>query len=319
MNPVYNILVVIDPSSEQQWALTKGAQLARGLNSRLELYACDTRAKRQTRLVNSSSLAATPKRSQELRTRLEELAAPLRQQGLEVATEADFGEPLHEKLADKIHRSTAELIVKDTHHHSLLRRSFLSNTDWQLIRACSVPLLLVKPKPWSAVPRVVAALDPGHQNDKPAALDERILEFAHTCTQHIGGELEVLHAFVPMTIIAAALSGEPPTDLAMSANDIEREKDAKVEELSQIAAKFGVTRDHIHVEVGGPSAVLPHAASQLQADILAMGAISRSAIERSFIGSTAEDVLESLPCDALIIKPPDFSAALPIWSVREAG
>jgi len=42
-----------------------------------------------------------------------------------------------------------------------------------------------------------------------------------------------------------------------------------------------------------------------------MGAISRSGLKRIFIGSTAEDVLERLPCDALIVKPPDFASALP--------
>jgi nucleotide-binding universal stress UspA family protein len=38
-----------------------------------------------------------------------------------------------------------------------------------------------------------------------------------------------------------------------------------------------------------------------------MGAIARSGLKRIFIGSTAEDVLERLPCDALIVKPPNFS------------
>lgn len=44
---------------------------------------------------------------------------------------------------------------------------------------------------------------------------------------------------------------------------------------------------------------------------MTMGAISRSGLQRAFLGSTAEDVLERLPCDALIVKPPDFSAVLP--------
>jgi universal stress protein E len=42
-----------------------------------------------------------------------------------------------------------------------------------------------------------------------------------------------------------------------------------------------------------------------------MGAISRSGLQRAFIGSTAERVLDRLPCDALIVKPPGFSASLP--------
>jgi universal stress protein E len=42
-----------------------------------------------------------------------------------------------------------------------------------------------------------------------------------------------------------------------------------------------------------------------------LGAISRRGLKRVFIGSTAEDVLEKLPCDALIVKTPNFAEVLP--------
>jgi nucleotide-binding universal stress UspA family protein len=34
-------------------------------------------------------------------------------------------------------------------------------------------------------------------------------------------------------------------------------------------------------------------------------------LRRVFIGSTAERVLEYLPCDVLVVKSPDFAASLP--------
>jgi universal stress protein E len=37
-----------------------------------------------------------------------------------------------------------------------------------------------------------------------------------------------------------------------------------------------------------------------------MGAVSRSALERLFIGSTAEEVLDRVPCDLLIVKADGF-------------
>jgi universal stress protein E len=42
-----------------------------------------------------------------------------------------------------------------------------------------------------------------------------------------------------------------------------------------------------------------------------MGAVSRSRLRSVFIGSTAEKVLDRLPCDVLIVKPPDFESDLP--------
>jgi len=53
---------------------------------------------------------------------------------------------------------------------------------------------------------------------------------------------------------------------------------------------------------------LIEATDELRADFLVMGAVSRSAVERLFIGSTAESVLERLGCDVLIVKPEGFAA-----------
>ena len=39
--------------------------------------------------------------------------------------------------------------------------------------------------------------------------------------------------------------------------------------------------------------------------------VSRSPLKGMLIGSTAECVLETLPCDALVVKSPDFAQNLP--------
>jgi universal stress protein E len=65
------------------------------------------------------------------------------------------------------------------------------------------------------------------------------------------------------------------------------------------------------VQLGVPSEVVPRFAQKIAADVVVMGAISRSALKRMFIGSTAERVLEYLPCDVLVVKPPDFAVTLP--------
>lgn len=49
--------------------------------------------------------------------------------------------------------------------------------------------------------------------------------------------------------------------------------------------------------------VLPTVARSLKAQMVVMGAIARSRIDRLFLGNTAEQVLDALPCDVLIIKP----------------
>jgi universal stress protein E len=311
VNPIRNILVIVDPTAELHPAVDKAALLAEKLAARLELYACDTKASREVRIAEHARSHPQEPFVVNLKSLLERLAQPLRDRGLDVATEIECADPLHGALLDRARRTSADLIVKDTHHHSLAKRTFITNTDWELIRACPVALLLTKPNSWVRVPRIFAAVDPGHANDKPAVLDNRILDCASLVAKRLGGELHLLYVYLPAAIIATAASAGPPTPIPVSAAELAREEEQKRKLLQSFITEYRVADENVHLKVGGPAQVLPRIAGALRADIMTMGAVSRSGLQRVFIGSTAEDVLEHLPCDALIVKPPDFASMLP--------
>jgi universal stress protein E len=310
MNRIFNILVIVDPTASEHPAVARGALLAQAFAARLELYACETKASREARLAAHARKHAQEPFVVDLKSMLEGLAAPLRIAGVDVATETECADPLHAALLDRVKRTSAELVIKDTHHHTLAQRTLLTNTDWQLIRGCPVPLLLTKPGPWASSPKIVAAIDPGHANDKPAVLDHCILEHASAFSTALKGELHVLHACIPAAVVAAAASA-PPLAMTVSAQELAREEESKRKEIAALVSDYGVRSGNIHVSTGGPASVLPRAAQAVGADIMVLGAISRSGLKRVFIGSTAEDVLENLPCDALIVKSPDFASSLP--------
>jgi universal stress protein E len=311
MNPINSILVIVDPTAERHPAVEKSELLAQKFGARLELYICDTKASREVRLAAQAGKRADQPFLVNLKAFLEDLAKPIRERGLDVTTEVDCADPLHTALIDRARRTTAGLVVKDTHHHSLGQRTVLTNTDWELIRACPVPLLLTKSSPWASAPRVCAAVDPGHANDKPAILDNRIVDYAALVAKRLGGELHLLHVYLPIAIVAAAAVGSPPMVMTVSAEDLAREAEQRRVLLQDLIAEYRVAPGNVHLEVGGPAAVLPRASGEIRADIVVMGAVARSGIRRAFIGSTAEDVLERLPCDALIVRPPNFADDLP--------
>ena len=310
MNPVSNILVIVDPTAAGHPAVEKAALLAKKFKSRLELFLCDTRASQQAR-ATAGIAEGSIRPPYNAKALLESLAQPLRDRDIDVATETDCVDPLYEGLIARIRRSTADLVVKDTHHHSILQRTVLSNTDWHLIRSSPVPLLLVKPTAWSDRPRIIAAIDPGHTHDRGCMLDRDVLEHAAALAERVNGELCVLNAFIPDVVIVAATAGDPPLVTTVSTQQIELEQRAKREEIGCLAREFGASAGNVYVEIGSPIEVLPRMAEQLHADMVVMGALSRRSWRRSIIGSTAEMVLERLPCDALIVKPPDFASLLP--------
>src|SRR5690606_18688965 len=241
---------------------------------------------------------------------LDALRAPLAAQGLSVEIDARWGRPLHRGILDKVADAKPMLVVKDTHEHPVLRRTLLSNTDWNLIRACPAPLLLVKPRPIAPAPRVLAAVDPLHERDKPAELDHAILSFARNLAEKVGGELHVLHVFDTARLYAAAaavgtpvsLTSVPPPELVA---DLEaRHRRA----LDALLADFAIDKTRVRFEEGTPHLAIGQAAAEERADFVVMGAVSRSGLERIFVGSTAGGALDRLPCDLVVIKPPGFQA-----------
>lgn len=310
MNPIRNILVIVDPTRKQQPAVSKGALLAERFAARLDLFVCDTKAARNVRMAEQLRESPQASLQEELPKWLESIAAPLRQRGIDVTTEVLVADPLHTALVERVKHTCAELVIKDTHHHTVAQRTFLTNTDWELIRGCPVPLLLVKSSRWSPTYRIGAAVDPGHLDDKPRLLDRCILEEAARLTQALGGELHVIHACVPAAMIAAAAVSVPPLIVDIPDEALAAERQEKLKEITALTSDYRFPAQDIHLQTGGVNEVLCGLARQHEIDIMAIGALARSGLKRIMIGSTAETVLEQLPCDLLVVKSPNFAELL---------
>ncbi|MET0535850.1 MAG: universal stress protein [Steroidobacter sp.] len=312
MNPIRTVLAIVDPTAQQHPAVSKAALLAQKFEARLDLFVCDTKAARDIRHAAHISSGANSPFMVDMRELLDNLARPLRERGLDVMTDTTPADPLHVALVESVKHKGAELFVKDTHHHTLAQRTFLTNTDWELIRRCPVPLLLTKAKPWGAQPCICAAVDPGHVDDKPAMLDHHILDLASTLARRLSGDLHVLHAYIPAALVAAAASASAAMVVDVSPVMLAAEREYKMKQLLALVSDHQVPPANVHAKIGGTCEQLCLMAEQLDADVMTMGAISRSALKRILVGSTAELILERLPCDALIVKPPDFAELLPM-------
>ena len=193
--------------------------------------------------------------------------------------------------------------MKDTHFHSAIRRSVFSNTDWHIIRECHAPLWLVKPYQDPAIRTLIAAVDPLHERDKPARLDHKILEMAEKIRSAADGTITVVHAFDPAPVYAVSTDAmsfpitEPIND-AIAALKTQHQ-----EAMVALTSKHAIAADATHLIEGETREVLVGAVDEYGADLVVIGAVSRSGLKRLALGSTAERVLDFVPCDLLIIKP----------------
>jgi universal stress protein E len=311
----HRILVVIDPTSEEQPALSKAADFAAHINAELALLTCifDPDVAHVEWVTGDSLEHLRNAAIDEQFAVLEKLAEPLRAAGRTVSLKVAWDKPLHEAIVREALRISPEFVVKDTHHHSAISRALFTNTDWHLIRECPFPLWLVKPMPAPANATVMAAIDPTHEHDQTAALDHRIVQTAQLFSAMFEERVELVHIFEPPPPMITGVFPSTVPAVPGSQELIDRARAAHVEALSTMAAEGGFPAEQVHIREGDQVKALPEAAAELQANIVVMGAIARSALQRAFIGHTAEQTLEHFHCDVVVVKPVDFKS--PVESI----
>jgi len=304
MKDIRKILVVIDPASEEQPAFDAALTIAAACGAHLALFACEFRDAH----IRYHPVELTVAQQfhdlivANLGRRLEELAGRAREKGVESDGAVVWAAPLYEEITTKAREIQPDLVVKATRYHSRIRRTLLTGADWHLIRDCPAPLLLVKRTQWPANPLIVAAVDPLHAHDKPAALDRQLLDTAQLLASTLHGRVEALHVYAmpgPFEVIgdvAAAATSAAATSAVPSVEDVRKS-------LASLLEPYRIPPAAQHLRVGRPAEGIIGFAEEREAQFVIMGALSRSRLERLFIGNTAEAVLDQLPCNVLVEKP----------------
>jgi len=311
---IRRILVAIgDVRRAPRNELSKAAALARASGASIELF----HALAEPDLGAAWRGVTTPQAVRRYRTlaavrrcqRLGQLARDKSLRGLKVRCTAAWDYPAHEAIVRRARASRADLVIAATRPHALGGRLLLRNTDWELIRHCPVPLLLVKSRRPYRQPVILAAVDPFHAHARPADLDARLLLMGRRFAHWLHGSLHVFHAYMPLVTVAPAPVGTAPLIvLPPEAEEAHGEEIARV--IDELAARAGIARAARHVYMGDVTGELRAAVRQLRVSLVVMGAVSRSALKRLFIGNAAERVLDKIDCDVLIVKPRGFRSTV---------
>jgi len=304
---------LIEPST-----LSKVARLASAFDADVEMFHCvyDSGIARPGHFGSRGVAQDIREIVEQSHRRLDVAAQRLRAGGVRVRTTVRWDYPPHEGIVRQVLRHKPNLLIAQSTRRGRVARLMLTQTDYRLIETCPCPLLLIKTSRPYTEGCVVAAVDPAHAHDKPAALDDAILDVAGTVSQGLGAALHTYHACAPW---ADVMRDSP--ELRQLPKALQADAQAGYQKRSEdavfaLARRQKVRKEHVHVEEGDASESLPRFASSVSADIVVMGAVSRSLLKRAFIGHTAEQLLDALDCDVLIAKPPDFRSPVVRQSVH---
>jgi universal stress protein E len=304
MSDIRKILIAVkNPDAPRQPGVEKAVHFAKRLGASVEFFhAISTPVFLELEPLTGRTVAEIRREALALRgARLEKLAKRARKLGVEATSTVAWDFPPHEAIVRAAHRARAHLIVAECHEGRRLKPWLLHLTDWELLRISPLPVLLLKNTRRWRQPTVLAAVDPSHAHAKPAKLDSNIVAQATAITRALRGTLELMHANFPTAFGFAV--GDPAFDGMTLAAAYDQQKERSRKTFEAFADKARVPRASRHLVDSDPLFAIPHVARKIGADLVVMGALSRSGLKRVFIGNTAERVLDELPCDVLVVKP----------------
>jgi universal stress protein E len=315
MQTIRRILVDIDPDKQQQPALSKALQFAKKQPIIIKLLSC---------LYYPSVVASnllTPKQLEKTQAeilkknqaKLDKLITQHPQQNVTFETEVIWHSPIYQGILKVVDSFKPDLVIKATHQHTAIARRLFTPTDWYLLKACPVPILLVKKHQWTKNTAVVAAIDPEHNLSKKSALDKSILKTGFAISSELGMPLHALHCFDPsywdILLEAVDKSGmwadvfsfDQQQNESMVLEKLRNQHNVK---FAKECSEYVPNSENQHVVSGDIDEVLPKTLGQLSAGILVLGTTYRTGL----LGSTAQRLIETVDCDLLAVKPKGFEA-----------
>jgi universal stress protein E len=253
---------------------------------------------------------------QEHEDHLKEAAEYLRSMGVRVGTRLMVGEPSLEIIRDVI-ENERDLVVMTAEGAGGLKKWLFGTVSARLMRKCPAPILAMKPGRRKRFQRILAAIDPTPCGSPRDTLNGLILELAASLSERDDAHLHVVHAW---TLVGESIlrgqSGLPAREVNRLVR-VEGEKQRRrVEEL--ICACIDEPH-RLHLIKGDPAGAICSLVKKLKIDLLVMGTVCRTGIPGIIVGNTAENVLNSVDCSVLTVKPEGFvSPAAALVASRRA-
>ncbi len=304
------VVAVRSPEQKRQIAIRKAAEIAGRCRARVTLFHAYSMPYPLPSRIPVDSTDILEMVGADRRKQLELLARPLRAAGIKVDCRVVWDFPSAEAIVRHVVTHKPDLIVAESHRHSRVGRWFLANTDWELIREAPCPVWFVKHERIPKQPMFLIAVDPTHARAKPSRLDDRLVGAATAAIRQLGGKAALVHAEDVMQVLPKGFMAEVLIPAA-AVEAGERSRTAVRAAIGRLAARYGLNDAVQIIRPGLPTEVITAAMRQVKADVLVMGVVSRRGLKRSFVGNTAEDVIDAASSDILVIKQAGFKTTVP--------
>lgn len=295
-----NLLVIIDPDMEMQPALHRAVEIARlqddaAITLFMPIYDFSYEITSILSVAERDEMRAGVIAQRD--AWLKGMILPYQEEGLNLESKVIWHSRPFDGILQEISSHQYDLLITSAHQHSLLETFIFTPTDWHLIRKSPIPLLLVKEHGWPENGAILLALNFSGEPEQEK-LNAKLLREATQVAHLVKAKLHLVNT-VPSPALNIAL--EVPGFTPELYSDALHQHHITL--MEEFAALHHIPSQQTHVLDGLPEDVLPELAHELDAELILLGCSGRTGWSAALIGNTAEQVVDSLQCDLLVVKP----------------
>ena len=257
MKKYQNILVVIDPDSDEQKALNRAVELAKKTQANITAFLSIFDFSYEMTTILSSEERDTM-RSAVVKSREDWLKSLIAQPednisyiGLNIHVKVVWHNRPFEAIINEVITEDYDIVIKGTRVHTKLEHVIFTPTDWHLLRKCPCPVLLVKDHQWPSNGNVLAALKLSNNENSHDALDNKITEEAKYLAELIKANIHYINAY-PTTPINLAIEA-PEFNLTAYNENI---KAHRYNAMADHAKRFDINEKYTYVQEGNTHEVI---------------------------------------------------------------
>ena len=284
--PPRKILLATDLSARSDRALDRAAQLARQWKSELLVVHALEKPPVNSSWAQSDETPSWRRPPDPARTIEQQIRRDVREDVDNLKICIQEGEPADVVLAIA-EREEADLIVLGTARSETLGRMMLGNTIENLVRKSPVSVLVVKSRPRGPYRHVLTGTDFTEESRHGLTIATGLFPEA----DHV-----LMHAF-EMPYRALMLD----TKLGHDFSAMETATIKSFLDESNIPEAIRA-RVHPLIEHGPPEGMLRNYVTERDADLVVIGAYSRSLTFHILIGGTARRIVDAVPSDVLVVR-----------------
>lgn len=284
-------LLIIADRDTRCVAIQRGLELARKLQCSVDVAAFCYTSLRPLKLKASERTTVKKRllaeRESEVRQRVDQFKDDGQTINLVTVWEKDVAAWVNRRCSRPY-----EVVVKTGHRSE----SFAyTSTDWQLLRECPRPVLIVAEKKWHHTKPVLATIDLASKVPEKIALNHAVIKQAKMYAAALGTEMFIITAIEVPSLLADLDLVDPIAYV----NEIKSELKPRLREMAEA---HDLPESIFRVKKGPIDKVIRSDAAKVRAQLVVVGTVGRRGVTARLLGNTAESVLRHLRTDVLAIK-----------------